>query len=119
MDLALIEVMPLADVGEDCADQFLSLALVRAELASFWTLTDLAMSTGGPARCVRVEQTGGRVAFITPLSHNFCETCNCVRPTCSEALHACLGRPLYDSPIVEALGNSSAPITCGSITTIT
>ena len=92
MDLTLIETMPLGDTGEDRTDQFLSLDQVRRTLASFWTLTDLPLQTGGPARYVRVEETGGRLGLITPLTHNFCEGCNRVRLTCTGVLHTCLGR---------------------------
>jgi cyclic pyranopterin phosphate synthase len=92
MDLTLIETMPMGDTGEDRTDQFLSLETVRQSLASFWTLTDLPLSTGGPARYVRVEETGGRLGLITPLTHNFCEGCNRVRLTCTGTLHTCLGR---------------------------
>ena len=92
MDLTLIETMPLGETGEDRCDQFLSLAEVRRELESFWTLTDLPASTGGPARYVRIAETGGRLGLITPLSRNFCESCNRVRLTCTGVLHSCLGR---------------------------
>ena len=92
MDLTLIETMPLGEVDADRTDQFLSLATVRRELEGFWTLTDLPLSTGGPARYVEVAETGGRLGFITPLSHNFCEACNRVRLTCTGTLHTCLGR---------------------------
>jgi cyclic pyranopterin phosphate synthase len=92
LDVTLIETMPLGEIEADRTDQFLSLAAVRAELESFWTLTDLPLSTGGPARYVRVAETGGRLGFITPLSHNFCEACNRVRLTCTGTLHTCLGR---------------------------
>ena len=92
MDLTLIETMPLGDTGEDRTDQFLSLETVRRELASYWSLTDIPLKTGGPARYVRVEETGGRLGLITPLSHNFCELCNRVRLTCTGVLHTCLGR---------------------------
>jgi GTP 3',8-cyclase len=92
MDLTLIETMPMGEVEADRTDQFLSLEAVRRELQGFWTLTDLPLSTGGPARYVRVAQTGGRLGFITPLSHNFCEACNRVRLTCTGTLHTCLGR---------------------------
>ena len=92
MDLTLIETMPLGEVDADRTDQFLSLAAVRRELEGFWTLTDLPLSTGGPARYVEVAETGGRLGFITPLSHNFCEACNRVRLTCTGTLHTCLGR---------------------------
>ncbi len=91
-DMTLIEAMPLGEIEVDRTDQFLSLREVRAQLESFWTLTDIAHRTGGPARYVRVEETGGRLGFITPLSHNFCESCNRVRLTCTGTLHTCLGR---------------------------
>ena len=91
-DMTLIETMPLGEIDEDRTDQYLSLKTVRDQLASFWTLTDLAYATGGPARYVKVEETGGRLGFITPLSHNFCEACNRVRLTCTGTLHTCLGR---------------------------
>ena len=92
MGFTLIETMPMGEVEADRTDQFLSLAEVRRELESFWTLTDLAERTPGPARYVRVEETGGRLGFITPLSHNFCEACNRVRLTCTGTLHTCLGQ---------------------------
>jgi cyclic pyranopterin phosphate synthase len=91
-DITLIEAMPMGEIDEDRSDQFLSLATVRRDLESFWTLTDLPLSTGGPARYVSIAETGGRLGFITPLSHNFCETCNRVRLTCTGVLHTCLGR---------------------------
>jgi cyclic pyranopterin phosphate synthase len=92
MDLTLIEAMPMGEIGADRTDQFISLAEVRRSLAAFWTLDDLPLQTGGPARYVRVAETGGRLGFITPLSHNFCEACNRVRLTCTGTLHTCLGR---------------------------
>ena len=91
-DATLIEAMPLGEIEVDRTDQFLSLKDVRRDLESFWTLTDIDHATGGPARYVRVAETGGRLGFITPLSHNFCETCNRVRLTCTGTLHTCLGR---------------------------
>ncbi|MBJ7411933.1 MAG: GTP 3',8-cyclase MoaA [Phenylobacterium sp.] len=91
-DLTLIETMPLGEIEADRTDQYLSLAAVRREVESFWTLEDLPLSTGGPARYVRVAETGGRLGFITPLSHNFCEACNRVRLTCTGTLHTCLGQ---------------------------
>lgn len=91
-DMTLIEAMPLGEIEVDRTDQFLSLKDVRRELESFWTLTDSDHVTGGPARYVTVEETGGRLGFITPLSHNFCEACNRVRLTCTGTLHTCLGR---------------------------
>jgi GTP 3',8-cyclase len=91
-DVALIETMPLGDVEGDRTDQYLSLRDVRQTLESFWTLQDVPDRTGGPARYVRVAETGGRLGFITPLSHNFCETCNRVRVTCTSQLFMCLGQ---------------------------
>lgn len=90
-DLTLIETMPMGEVEVDRTADFLSLGEVRAQLSSFWTLEDLPLSTGGPARYVRVAETGGRLGFITPLTHNFCESCNRVRLTCTGTLHSCLG----------------------------
>ncbi|MBS0360535.1 MAG: GTP 3',8-cyclase MoaA [Proteobacteria bacterium] len=92
MDITLIETMPMGEVEVDRTAEFLSLAEVRRDLESFWTLEDLPLSTGGPARYVAVKETGGRLGFITPLSHNFCEACNRVRLTCTGTLHTCLGR---------------------------
>jgi cyclic pyranopterin phosphate synthase len=92
MDLTLIETMPLGDIDGDRTDQYLPLSLVRARLAEEFTLTDLDYKTGGPARYVRVEETGGRLGFITPLTHNFCESCNRVRVTCTGTLFMCLGQ---------------------------
>ncbi|MBB1094215.1 GTP 3',8-cyclase MoaA [Rhodopseudomonas palustris] len=106
MGLTLIEVMPLGEIGEGRIDQYVPLSLVRARLSNNYTLTDLPDSTGGPARYVRVDETGGKLGFITPLTHNFCESCNRVRITCTGTLHTCLGqedasdlrRPLRASP---------------------
>jgi cyclic pyranopterin phosphate synthase len=92
LDLTLIETMPLGEIEEDRTDQYLSLAEVRQELESFWTLVPLGDRTGGPARYARVEETGGKLGFITPLSHNFCESCNRVRLTCTGTLYMCLGQ---------------------------
>src|SRR3954467_3980620 len=92
MDLTLIEVMPLGDVGETRLDQYLPLSMVRARLAERYTLEDIDYQTGGPARFVRVAETGGRLGFITPLTHNFCESCNRVRLTCTGTLYMCLGQ---------------------------
>jgi cyclic pyranopterin phosphate synthase len=91
-DLTLIETMPMGDVDQDRTDQFVSLTEVRQDLAAVWTLSGLEDRTGGPARYVRVEETGGRLGFITPLSHNFCDSCNRVRLTCTGTLHTCLGQ---------------------------
>jgi GTP 3',8-cyclase len=91
MGLTLIEVMPMGEVGAGRIDQYVPLSLVRARLAKQYTLTDLDETTGGPARYVRVNETGGKLGFITPLTHNFCESCNRVRITCTGTLHTCLG----------------------------
>jgi GTP 3',8-cyclase len=92
MDLTLIEVMPLGEIGEGRLAQYLPLSLVRARLHERFTLEDLDYRTGGPARYVRVAETGGRLGFITPLTHNFCESCNRVRLTCTGTLYMCLGQ---------------------------
>jgi cyclic pyranopterin phosphate synthase len=92
MDLTLIEVMPLGDVGEGRLDQYLPLSIARARLAERYTHEDIDYQTGGPARFVRVAETGGRLGFITPLTHNFCESCNRVRVTCTGTLYMCLGQ---------------------------
>jgi GTP 3',8-cyclase len=91
MALTLIEVMPMGDIGEGRIDQYVPLSLLRAQLAKQYTLTDLDDDTGGPARYVRVGETGGKLGFITPMTHNFCESCNRVRITCTGTLHTCLG----------------------------
>lgn len=92
MDLTLIETMPLGDVDMDRTEHYLPLSELRAQLQSRWTLIDTPDRTGGPARYVRVAETGGRLGFITPLTHNFCESCNRVRITCTGTLFMCLGR---------------------------
>ena len=116
-DLTFIEVMPMGDLGEeDRLDQYYSLEALRADLETRWTLTDTQERTGGPARYVRVAETGGRIGFITPLSHNFCESCNRVRLTCTGQLYMCLGQeddadlrrvlrshPGEDAPLIEAI----------------
>jgi cyclic pyranopterin phosphate synthase len=92
-DLTFIEVMPMGDLGgEDRLDQYWSLKDLRDQLAQRFTLTDLAERTGGPARYVRVEKTGQKIGFITPMTHNFCESCNRVRLTCTGELYMCLGQ---------------------------
>jgi len=91
MDLTLIEVMPLGDVGEGRLEQYLPLSMVRAKLSERFTLDEIDYRTGGPARYFKVKETGGRLGFITPLTHNFCETCNRVRITCTGTLYMCLG----------------------------
>jgi GTP 3',8-cyclase len=90
MDLTLIEVMPLGEIGR--LDQYLPLSVVRARLNERFSLADIDYRTGGPARYVRVGETGGRLGFITPLTHNFCESCNRVRVTCTGTLYMCLGQ---------------------------
>ncbi len=92
-DLTFIEVMPMGDLGnEDRLDQYWSLRDLRARLATRYSLTDLAERTGGPARYVRLEETGQKIGFITPMTHNFCESCNRVRLTCTGELYMCLGQ---------------------------
>jgi cyclic pyranopterin phosphate synthase len=92
MDLTLIEVMPLGETGEGRLDQYLPLSLVRGRLAERFTLDEIDYRTGGPARYAHVSETGGRLGFITPLTHNFCESCNRVRLTCTGTLFMCLGQ---------------------------
>ena len=92
-DLVFIEVMPMGDIGgENRLEQYLPLSLVRARLERRWTLEETDYRTGGPARYVRVRETGRRLGFITPLTHNFCESCNRVRLTCTGTLYMCLGQ---------------------------
>jgi cyclic pyranopterin phosphate synthase len=92
MDLTMIETMPLGEIEGDRTDQYLPLPVVRARLMDRFTLEDISYCTGGPARYVRVRETGGRLGFITPLTHNFCESCNRVRVTCTGTLYMCLGQ---------------------------
>ncbi|SFQ18983.1 cyclic pyranopterin monophosphate synthase subunit MoaA [Roseivivax halotolerans] len=117
MDLTWIEVMPMGDIGnEDRIGQYWKLTDLRARLAEEYTLTDLPERTGGPARYVRIEETGQKIGFITPLTHNFCESCNRVRLTCTGELFMCLGQednadlrsalrnhPSTDAPLEEAI----------------
>jgi len=92
-DMTIIEVMPMGDIGnENRLDQYLPVSLVRSQLAKRFTLTDLDYSSGGPARYVKVGETGRKLGFITPLTHNFCESCNRVRLTCTGMLYMCLGQ---------------------------
>jgi len=91
-DLCLIETMPMGDIDGDRTAQYLPLSLLRARLAEKWTLTDTDYRTGGPARYVAVKETSRRIGFITPLTHNFCESCNRVRLTCTGMLYMCLGQ---------------------------
>ena len=92
MDLTLIEVMPMGEIGVGRIDQYLPLSMVRANRERRYTLSDLPDNTGGPARYVRIAETGGRLGFITPMTHNFCEACNRVRITCTGTIHTCLGQ---------------------------
>ena len=120
LDLTLIETIPLGEISGERTDQYLPLSLVRKRLRQRWTLTDIDYSTGGPARYVKVEETGRRLGFITPLTHNFCESCNRVRLTCTGTLYMCLGQedavdlraPLRssegDGPLVEAIHDAIA-----------
>jgi len=110
LDLTWIEIMPMGDMGdEDRIGQYWSLKDLRKTLAENYTVTDLAERTGGPARYVRLEETGQKIGFITPLTHNFCESCNRVRLTCTGELYMCLGqedqanliKPLRDFPDTE------------------
>ena len=120
MDMTFIEVMPLGEIEAARVDQYLPLAQVRAQLLDTFTLEDSSYETGGPARYVTVKETGGRLGFITPLSHNFCESCNRVRITCTGTLYMCLGQddaadlraPLRasesDGPLMEAIERAIA-----------
>jgi len=91
-DMTLIETMPMGDISYDRNDQYLPLSKVRKRLKETWTLADIAYKSGGPARYVEVKETGRRLGFITPLTHNFCESCNRVRLTCTGTLYMCLGQ---------------------------
>ncbi|GGC35007.1 GTP 3',8-cyclase [Siccirubricoccus deserti] len=109
-DLTLIETMPLGEIGGDRTDQYLPLSLVRSRLREHWTLEETDYTTGGPARYFTVKETGRRIGFITPMTHNFCESCNRVRLTCTGTLFMCLGqedaadlrRPLRDPAVDDA-----------------
>jgi len=91
-DLTFIEVMPMGEIGDLRIDQYWPLSMLRAQLAEKWTLDEIDYRTGGPARYLRVKETGGRLGFITPMTHNFCESCNRVRLTCTGTLYMCLGQ---------------------------
>jgi cyclic pyranopterin phosphate synthase len=91
-DLTLIETMPMGEIDADRTDQYLPLSLVRARLSQLFTIDETDYRTGGPARYVKVRETGGRLGFITPMTHNFCESCNRVRVTCTGTLYMCLGQ---------------------------
>jgi len=122
MDITFIEVMPMGDIGnEDRLDQYWKLSDLRDRLRERYTLTDLPERTGGPARYVRLEETGQKIGFITPLTHNFCESCNRVRLTCTGELYMCLGQedmadlraplrnhPRDDAPLEEAIRRAIA-----------
>lgn len=92
MDMTVIETMPMGEIEADRTDQYLPLSVLRAQLERQFTLTDIPFRTGGPARYVEVAETGGRLGFITPMTHNFCESCNRVRLTCTGTLYMCLGQ---------------------------
>jgi cyclic pyranopterin phosphate synthase len=106
MDITLIETMPMGEVDADRTDQYLPLSLVKANLATHFTMEPTPERTGGPARYVRVLETGGKIGFITPLTHNFCESCNRVRLTCTGMLYMCLGQE--DSADLRAALRSSS-----------
>jgi cyclic pyranopterin phosphate synthase len=91
-DMTLIETMPLGEIDQDRTDQYLPLSKVRERLEKTWTLSDIPFKTGGPARYTEVAETGQKLGFITPLTHNFCEGCNRVRLTCTGTLYMCLGQ---------------------------
>jgi cyclic pyranopterin phosphate synthase len=120
-DLVLIEVMPMGEIGPDARlDQYMPLSMVRAQLQRRWTLEETDYRTGGPARYYVVRETGRRLGMITPLTHNFCESCNRVRLTCTGTLYMCLGQedaadlraPLRlsesDEPLERAIGAAIA-----------
>ncbi|SEB37823.1 cyclic pyranopterin monophosphate synthase subunit MoaA [Nitratireductor aquibiodomus] len=92
MDMTVIETMPMGEIDADRTDQYLPLSLLRAQLERQFTLKDIPFKTGGPARYVEVAETGGKLGFITPMTHNFCESCNRVRITCTGMLYMCLGQ---------------------------
>jgi cyclic pyranopterin phosphate synthase len=92
MDLTVIETMPMGEIEEDRTDRYLPLSKLRADLARDFTMCEVGYRTGGPARYVEVKETGGRLGFITPMTHNFCESCNRVRLTCTGTLYMCLGQ---------------------------
>ncbi|CAD7045314.1 GTP 3',8-cyclase MoaA [Pseudorhizobium endolithicum] len=92
MDMTVIETMPMGEIEEDRTDRYLPLSELRADLERQFTLIDIPYRTGGPARYVEVAETGGRLGFITPMTHNFCESCNRVRLTCTGTLYMCLGQ---------------------------
>ncbi len=109
-DLTLIETMPMGEIEGDRTEQFVSLQEVKAQLAAIWTLTPEVHATGGPARYMRVAETGGRIGFITPLSHTFCDSCNRVRVTCTGVMHTCLGQDDATdlrAPLRESAGDAS------------
>jgi len=92
LDMTLIEVMPMGDISDDRIAQYLPLSLVRSRMEKSWKLEDIDYQSGGPARYVRIGETGRKLGFITPLTHNFCESCNRVRLTCTGTLYMCLGQ---------------------------
>jgi len=110
MDLTLIETMPLGEVESDRIDHYLPLPVVRDRLESRWTLTDLDLNTGGPARYASIAETGGRIGFITPLSHTFCSSCNRIRVTCTGRIYMCLGQEAFvdlKEPLRHSISNDA------------
>ncbi len=114
MDMTVIETMPMGEIDEDRTDNYLPLSVLRADLANQFSMQEIAYKTGGPARYVEIAETGGRLGFITPMTHNFCESCNRVRLTCTGTLYMCLGqddaadlrKPLRDSEGNELLSTA-------------
>ncbi|MBW8636413.1 GTP 3',8-cyclase MoaA [Hoeflea sp. WL0058] len=114
MDMTVIETMPMGEIEEDRTDHYLPLSVLRANLADTFDMRDIPYKTGGPARYVEIAETGGRLGFITPMTHNFCESCNRVRITCTGTLYMCLGQddaadlraPLRNSEGNESLSNA-------------
>ena len=103
--LTLIETMPMGEIGADRTEQYLPLSLLRARLSQHFTLDDIDYRSGGPARYATVRETGGRLGFITPMTHNFCQSCNRVRVTCTGTLYMCLGQSFVNQstyPVLNA-----------------
>ncbi len=112
MDMTLIETMPMGEIEFDRTDQYLPLSQVREDLSRQFTLSDIPYRTGGPARYVTIAETGGRLGFITPMTHNFCESCNRVRLTCTGMLYMCLGQN-DDADLRKALRESESDLLLG------
>ncbi|NKC02755.1 GTP 3',8-cyclase MoaA [Brucella haematophila] len=112
MDMTLIETMPMGEIEFDRTEQYLPLSQVRSDLSAQFTMNDIPYRTGGPARYVTIEETGGRLGFITPLTHNFCESCNRVRLTCTGMLYMCLGQN-DDADLRKALRENDSDVFLG------